>query len=63
MKFINYLESITGVGIYPLLSLIIFFTVFVVMLVIVIKADSGFIRYMGNIPLDDDAIANANNNQ
>jgi cytochrome c oxidase cbb3-type subunit 4 len=53
MKFINYLESITGIGIYPLISLIIFFSFFTIVGIFVYKADKNFIKEVSNIPLDD----------
>ncbi|MCC6372942.1 MAG: CcoQ/FixQ family Cbb3-type cytochrome c oxidase assembly chaperone [Bacteroidia bacterium] len=52
MKFINYLESITGVGIYPLTSFIIFFVFFLAVTLFVIKADKNFIKEVSQIPLD-----------
>jgi cytochrome c oxidase cbb3-type subunit 3 len=52
MKFINYLESISGIGIYPLVSFIIFFVFFVVVSVYVLKADKAHIEEVSNIPLD-----------
>ena len=53
MKFINYLEKITGVGIYPMVSLIIFFAFFVGLTIWVIKADKGYIGAMKQIPFSD----------
>ena len=50
MKFKNYLETITGVGIYPLMSLAIFFIFFSAMTYWVLKADKGYIKSMKNIP-------------
>jgi hypothetical protein len=55
MKFINYLESITGIGIFPLLSLVIFVAFFTVVLLYVIKMDKAHIDEMSRIPLDTDA--------
>lgn len=52
MKFINYLESITGIGIYPLVSLLIFFIFFMVVGAYVFKADKNHIEEVSNIPLD-----------
>ena len=48
MKFINYLQSITGVGIYPLTSLIMFFLFFTVLTIYVVKADKKYIQKMKN---------------
>ena len=50
MKFINYLEKITGVGIFPLISLIIFFLFFTGLLLWVLKANKTYILSMKNIP-------------
>lgn len=55
MKFINYLESITGVGIYPLTSLLIFVTFFILVSIWVMRVDNGFIDHMKNIPLEKDS--------
>lgn len=52
MKFINYLEKISGVSIYGMSSLLLFGTVFIVMLVWALKADKGMIEEIRNIPLD-----------
>ena len=52
MKFIHYLEKITGVGIYPLTSFIIFGLFFLVMLVWVMKTDPKKIQDISRIPLD-----------
>lgn len=53
MKFINYLESITGVGIYPLISLLIFFFFFVAVTLIVIKGKKEYFDRAANIPVQD----------
>ncbi len=56
MKFRNYLETIAGVGIFPLISLIIFFVFFVALLFYVFKLDNKSINKMKNIPLNDGSI-------
>jgi cytochrome c oxidase cbb3-type subunit 3 len=53
MKFKNYLETITGVEIYPLISLLIFFLFFVGCIIYVIKADNNKMEKNKNIPLED----------
>jgi cytochrome c oxidase cbb3-type subunit III len=53
MKFRNYLETISGVSIFPLISLVIFFVFFVVLLWYVIKMDRKKIDILSNMPLDD----------
>lgn len=52
MKFINYLEKISGVDIYGLTSLSIFFIFFVVMLVLVFRTPKKIINDISRIPLD-----------
>lgn len=53
MKFINYLESITGVDIFALTSFMIFFSFFVVMTFWALKADKKLIDKINRIPLDN----------
>ncbi len=53
MKFINYLESITGVDIYALSSFMIFFIFFVAMVLWAWKADKKLIDKINRIPLDN----------
>ncbi len=53
MKFIHYLETITGVGIYPLTSLAIFFVFFAVMATWVLKADKVYIKALKSIPFPE----------
>ncbi|HRH57049.1 MAG TPA: CcoQ/FixQ family Cbb3-type cytochrome c oxidase assembly chaperone [Chitinophagales bacterium] len=55
MKFINYLEGISGISIYPLTSLLLFVTFFVVATILVMRTDNGFIDHMKNIPLEKDS--------
>jgi len=52
MKFINYLESISGIAVYPMISLIIFFGFFSLLLVYVIKSDKQHILELKNLPLE-----------
>lgn len=52
MKFVHYLERITGISIYPLASFVVFGVFFLVMLVWVFKADRKTIQALGRIPLD-----------
>jgi cbb3-type cytochrome oxidase subunit 3 len=53
MKFINYLESITGVDIYAMMSFMIFFIFFIVMVLWAWKADKKLIDKINRIPLDN----------
>jgi len=53
MKFIHYLETITGVGIFPLVSLSIFFVFFSAMAVWALKADKTYITFLKSIPFPE----------
>jgi len=53
----NYMESISGIEIYPIISLLIFFTFFVVLFWWVYTAKKEYINKVSNLPLDN------NNNQ
>ena len=52
MKFIHYIEKVSGVTIYGLSSLVLFTTIFLIMLVWALKADKQMIREISNIPLN-----------
>lgn len=54
MKFINYLESIAGISIYPMISLLIFFGFFSLLIIYTVKADKQHISELKNIPLDNE---------
>lgn len=51
MKFIHYIEKISGVDIYGLVSLLIFVLFFTVILTWVFRADKKKIKEMSEIPL------------
>ena len=53
MKFINYLEKVSGVDIYGLVSLTIFFLFFLVMLTWVVKTKKKDYKSISQIPLDN----------
>lgn len=53
MKFINYLEKITGVDVYALTAFCIFFTIFLVMAIWALKADKKMINEISNLPLNN----------
>lgn len=53
-KFVKqYAEQIDGVNIYPMISLLIFFLFFVVLLYYVKKMDKNKVKEISRIPLDD----------
>jgi hypothetical protein len=51
MKFINYLESIAGVSIYPLISMMLFMSVFALALWHVLRQSKESISEQKNLPL------------
>ncbi len=53
MKFINYLKSIGGVEIYPMISLMVFLIFFVILIVYVAGSKKEYIAEMSKLPLDD----------
>ena len=53
MKFINYLEKITGVNIYAVSSFSIFFVFFLLMVLWAWKADKKMIEEISRIPLEN----------
>ena len=54
LKFIKeHMESITGIEIYPIISLLIFFTFFVVLFWWVFTAKKEYLETVSNIPLDN----------
>ena len=60
MKFKNYLESITGVGVYPMVSLIIFFVFFSLLLLWALKVNKQYIGEMKRLPFpgnDNDTLS------
>jgi len=55
LKFIKHnMETIDGVSIYPILSFLIFFTLFVVAVVYIIKKDQKTVDEISLLPLDND---------
>lgn len=56
--FSKYLSSIDGVAIFPIISLLIFFTVFVGFLVWTFRIKKSYLREMENLPLLDEEINN-----
>lgn len=55
LKFISHnFDGIDGIEIYPIISLLLFFIVFVTMLIIVIKMPKNRIDEISQLPLDND---------
>ena len=53
MKFIHYMEKVSGIDIYGLSSLLIFFIFFTLMLSWVFKTKKKTFREISQIPLDN----------
>lgn len=54
LKFIKHnMETIDGIAIYPIISFLIFFTLFVGVLVYVVRKDKGTVREISMLPLDN----------
>ena len=56
MKFRTYLETIAGIEVFPLISLIIFFVFFISLLVFVFRLDKKELSQMSSIPLSDGVV-------
>ncbi|MBQ0787244.1 MAG: CcoQ/FixQ family Cbb3-type cytochrome c oxidase assembly chaperone [Oceanihabitans sp.] len=55
LKFVkNYMDSISGIEIYPIISLLIFFGFFVVLFLWVFTAKKEYIESVSNLPLELD---------
>ncbi|WP_405295775.1 CcoQ/FixQ family Cbb3-type cytochrome c oxidase assembly chaperone [Algibacter sp. Ld11] len=53
LKFVKYhMESIDGIEIYPIISLVIFFTFFVLLFWWVITAKKDYLKQVSNLPLE-----------
>ena len=54
LKFVkNYMDSIDGIEIYPIISLLIFFVFFLGLFWWVVTAKKDYVNKMSNIPLDN----------
>jgi hypothetical protein len=59
---IQQLEQINGVEIYPIISLVIFFTFFILVGYLVLTTPESYIEEMSNMPLDEDSDLQDDNN-
>ena len=55
------LQSIEGISLYPIISLIVFVLFFAIILIWMFKVDKNYIKKMENLPLDNDEEINFNN--
>ena len=54
LKFVkHYMESISGIEIYPMISLLIFFVFFVILFWWVFTAKKEYIQKVSNLPFDN----------
>ena len=54
LKFVkHYMESISGIEIYPLISLLIFFIFFVILFWWVFTAKKEYIQKVSNLPFEN----------
>ena len=58
--FKYYFEQVNNVEVWPIISLIIFITFFIGLLVWVVKVDKKYIQDMSNLPVEEDAKNNKN---
>ena len=53
LKFIkHHMETIVGIEIFPMISLVIFVLFFTALLIVVVKMDKKMVQEMSNIPID-----------
>lgn len=64
LKFISHnFDGMDGIEIYPIISMLLFFIVFVTMLIIVIKMPKNRIDEISQLPLDNDTNSKENNHE
>lgn len=64
LRFIkHHMNTMEGVEIYPIISLLLFFIVFTTMLIIVLRIPKKSIEEIGNLPLDNDLKDNSHEQQ
>lgn len=49
----NYLESIDGIAVYPMISLIVFVLFFIAIIFWLIKVDKNYINKMKQLPFEE----------
>ena len=55
------MNSVEGISIYPIISLIVFVLFFAVILIWMFKVDKNYIKKMENLPLEKEEENNFNN--
>jgi hypothetical protein len=57
----DVLQSIEGISLYPIISLIIFVAFFIILIIWMIKVDKNYIKKMKNLPLEKEDENDINN--
>lgn len=52
----NVLTSISGIGIFPTIALLIFITLFVGAIIYVFRMDKPYEKHMSELPLEDNSL-------
>jgi Ca2+/Na+ antiporter len=55
------LQSIEGVSVYPIISLIVFVLFFALIIIWLLKVDKNYIKKMENLPFENEEENNFNN--
>ena len=53
--FKHYFQQVENVAVWPIVSLIIFVTFFIGLLIWVLRVDKKYIQDMSNLPMDEEA--------
>lgn len=53
MKFINYLKDIHNVQVYPMFTLVLFITIFILATILIFSKSKDTINEIKRLPLDD----------
>lgn len=62
LKYIKgHMESIDGIQVYPIISLLIFFIFFAILFIWVFTAKKNYITQVSNIPLENEEDENTTN--
>lgn len=54
MNFMHYLETISGISIYPMISLLVFVIFFIILFYMVMKMDKAGVDILKNLPINDE---------
>ncbi|MCF8267222.1 MAG: cbb3-type cytochrome c oxidase subunit 3 [Ignavibacteriales bacterium] len=60
--FSKYLSSIKDIEVFPIISLILFFLVFVAIIIWIVRMDKTYLRKMENLPLEEDHVTEKTQN-